>query len=184
MKINPILSDILSENQQRRSAAFRQLYKECFPWVRNYVFTNNGDLEEAKDLFQDTLTTMYHNLLENKFRGESSLSSYVYAIAKNLWLMKLRKQKMETKMQTTHEEIENDNNIVNHSLLNHVLDHLNDGCKKLLKSFYYESRNMSEIAEIFELGSTQAAKTKKHRCMKRLSEIVEKFNLDRDRFLT
>ena len=42
----------------------------------------------------------------------------------------------------------------------------------MLKAFYYEGKTMDEIAANFGLGSAQAAKTKKLRCMKSLIKVI------------
>lgn len=172
------VEQILSDNSKIRSKALTQIYTECFPIVRQYVYKNNGDLDEAKDLFQETITIVYHNLSEHKFRGESSLNKYVIGIARNLWLLKLRKKTPLT-VELEGQSIVNEDapEELNTHLLSHVLSHLNKGCRAILKSFYYDDESMENIAKKLNLGSAQAAKTKKLRCMKKLSSLIEGFGL-------
>ena len=61
----------------------------------------------------------------------------------------------------------------NTSLLRRIFDLLNEGCKKVLLAFYFEGKTMDEIASYSNLGSAQAAKTKKLRCMKRLTNLIQ-----------
>ena len=168
----------------KRSKALEGLYKKCFPWVKSYVFNNSGDMQEAQDLFQDTITVVYHNILEKKFRGDSPLESYIYSISKNLWLIKLRKKKRIINVFDDPSGINNEvHQEINIDLVNYILEQLNEGCRSILRSFYFESETMEEIAKKIGLGSAQAAKTKKLRCMKKLMEHVKSFDLKRDHFV-
>ena len=60
----------------------------------------------------------------------------------------------------------------NTGLLRRIFDLLNEGCKRVLLAFYFEGKTMDEIASHANLGSAQAAKTKKLRCMKRLTNLI------------
>ena len=178
------IAQILSNNPKARSKALTQIYNDCFPIVKRYVTKNNGGLEAAKDIFQETITIVYHNLSKDKFRGESSLNKYVIGIARNLWLLKLRKKTLLTV------ELEGQQIITEEAppqldthLITHVLKQLNQGCRSLLKSFYYDALSMEEIAKQQNLGSAQAAKTKKLRCMKKLAGIMKDHGLEKHHFL-
>lgn len=169
---------ILSKNPQQRAAAFKLIYSKCFPKVRQYILKNSGTHEEAKDLFQEAITITYYNLLNDKFRGESSLNQYLIGIARNLWLLKLRKKTLPlTPLEGQQFVVEPSPEQINIDLLNRVIAQLNEGCRAILKSFYYDDESMENIAKKLNLGSAQAAKTKKLRCMKKLSTLIEGFGL-------
>jgi len=184
MNIDEIVEGIQSETKNKRNKALKHLYNNCFPQVKGFVLGNSGDMDEAEDVFQDTIATVYVNLVERRFRGESSLYAYVYSIARNTWLMKLRKKKIPTHSLTDAiMAVDESEEQVNTRVIQRVMQHLDEGCRKLLVGFYFESMSMQAIAEIFELGSTQAAKTKKLRCMKRLSKIVHDQGMEKDHFM-
>lgn len=181
MSSDQLVKDILSEDKKRRSRAFRELYQKCFPLVRQYVLKNSGTVDEAMDLFQETITTAYYNLLNNKFRGDASLPKYVNSIARNLWLMKLRKKALDT-VPLENQQIEEKDDIADHSLLYHLLDKLGEGCRRIIKRYYFDEERMEDIATALGLGSAQAAKNKKYRCMQKLNELVQAHELKNHHF--
>ncbi|GAB5525235.1 MAG: hypothetical protein Roseis2KO_31070 [Roseivirga sp.] len=184
MSQDSLVKRLLSGNSRQRSEAFHLIYSKCFPKVRAYVLKNSGSLDEAKDLFQETITIAYHNLLEGKFRAESTFYQYVVAIARNLWLMRIRKQTLvTTPLEDTQIATNDTEQVVNSGLINHLLASLGESCRSILKSFYYDGEKMEEIAASHNLGSAQAAKTKKLRCMKKLTTLIKSHGLKNHHFI-
>lgn len=183
MKTDKCIAYILSSDRKKRSEALRFLYSHTFPKVETFILSNSGSTDQAKDIFQDAISVVYNNLSQGKFRGGSAITSYLYAISKNLWLMQLRRKKIMTtgldELQLKEEQVE----AVNTGLLRSVLENLDTQCRLLLISFYFYKRSMEELAEEFGLSSTQVAKTKKLRCMKKLSTIVQAKGLEQDHFI-
>ncbi|KYG79640.1 RNA polymerase sigma factor [Roseivirga echinicomitans] len=178
--MNPdlLVDNILSKNLRLREKAFLFIYRKCYPKVKQYVLKNSGNVEAAEDVFQEAISITYFNLLENKFRGDSSLVHYVIGIARNLWLHKLRKKTLPTSPIEGNELSENDDpGQIDISLLNYILAKLNHGCRQILKNFYFNEMSMEEVAKNSNLGSAQAAKTKKLRCMKKLTTLIEEHGL-------
>ncbi|MDR2085338.1 MAG: hypothetical protein LBP67_10140 [Bacteroidales bacterium] len=64
------------------------LYINTFPSIERYILSNNGTREDAQDIFHDSLIILIRKLSENN-QILCKLSTYLYAIAKNLWLQKL-----------------------------------------------------------------------------------------------
>lgn len=176
-------TDILSENPLERKRGLNHLYQNCLPKVLTFVQKNSGTEEEAKDVFQDAVTILYKHLLDQRFRGDSSLSSYTYAIARNLWYMQLRKKKLTISTDDLELSVVEKTDELNIGLIHKLVDQIGEACKALLISFYHQAKSMKEIALKFGLGSEQAAKTKKLRCMKKLSAVVAEYKLQRDDFL-
>jgi DNA-directed RNA polymerase specialized sigma24 family protein len=67
------------------------------------------------------------------------------------------------------------------NFLDRVFDSIPDGCKQLLKKFYWDHKPMDEIASILHLGNANSAKTKKNRCMNQFKDIAKKL-VDSDEF--
>lgn len=70
------------------------LYKEYSKDIFNHLFwlTRNPDLSE--DLLQETFLHAIRNI--HTFRGESSVKTWLYSIARHLWIGHLRKKKIIT----------------------------------------------------------------------------------------
>lgn len=181
-----LLQDIRSDVSLKRYAALKQLYALCFSSVKNYVLKNSGTLEDAKDIFQDGATAFYYELLSDKFREEASLKTYLFSICKNLWLLKLRRQKKQNIVSIESAEHLPDEAVpkgLDLSKIKYLMSYLKKDCQNLLIGFYYEQKSMRELMELFRLGSEQVARTKKLRCMNNLIELVHEKGLTFENFL-
>ncbi len=181
-----LLQEIRYGDPLKRYAALKQLYNLSFDSVKNYVLRNSGTLEDAKDIFQDGVTAFYYELLNDKFREEASLNTYLFSICKNLWLLKLRRQVKQ--LMVTMDGIENISDEwaskeLDVSKVKELINNLKKDCQTLLIGFYYEQKSMRELMELFDLGSEQVARTKKLRCMSNLIELVKQKGLTFESFL-
>ena len=81
--------------------------------LKRYVLKNSGDKDDAKDVFQNTLIVFYKKVLIENFELSSKISTYLFSIAKNLWLKKLRDEKFKRiKLEEHHHESEEINTTV------------------------------------------------------------------------
>lgn len=183
MRPNSCIDYVLSADKKKRAEALQYLYDNCFPKVATYIKSNSGSEDEAKDLFQDAIAVVYKNLLEGKFRGESAITSYTYAVARNLWLQQIRKRKIVTTPIENDQLRDEHDDEVNANLIRQVLGRMDVECRSLLIGFYFGESSMKELAEQFGLSSTQVARTKKLRCMKKLGEIIRDYGLKKDHFI-
>lgn len=70
---------------------FSQLYKTHSKDIYKYLFYLTGDQYRAEELLQETFFQAFRSL--NKFEGKSKFSTWLYAIAKNIYITQLRKDK-------------------------------------------------------------------------------------------
>jgi len=73
--------------------AFEELMKRTQDKIYNLGIKFFGNKEDAADLLQETYIKAYESL--PNFEGKSSFSTWLYRIATNFALMKLRKEKMK-----------------------------------------------------------------------------------------
>lgn len=181
-----IISQILSNDDRLRNKALEKLYDFCFTLVRNFVTKNSGTEEDAKDVFQDGIAILYQNMLQGKFNQDSSIKTYTFSICRNLWLMKIRKNAKINEIDITEGLVEIEDvqsQFTNLKKLEHILGELNADCQKVLTAFYLESKSMKELQDLFQLGSIQATKNKKLRCMKHLMQLISKKKLTPNDFM-
>ncbi len=170
--------DIIQRGERNAvNGVLKQLYMEYYPLVEKLILNNSGNRTSAADIFQESLIVFYNRVKEGKFNGASGIKTYIYAIARNLWLIELRRNK---KVHLNFEGVlENYKNLeVNKEELNRkkirlVLDKLNASCKEVLLDFYFGGLDMGEIRLKYGLGSEQAAKNKKYRCLQNLIKMVK-----------
>ncbi len=89
-------NNLLDRLENEDDASFETLYQFCFPSVSNYVIKNSGNAEDAKDIFQEAIIVLLQKVRQPDFLLTSSLKTYLFAIAKNLWLKRLRDNKLVT----------------------------------------------------------------------------------------
>lgn len=186
MKVNysdrDIIEIIESGDKDSTDRAIRHLYKTCHPLVLNMITKNKGNREDAADVFQESVIVLYEQIREGKFRGDSSLKTFIYSVARNLWLKNLkRKKSFFTDTDDTRFEIsekgflEINIDLEKEDKINRAIAKLGNDCKEVLTDYYYNNLTSKEIMEKFGLGSEQAAKNKKYRCMQSLIKLFKEY---------
>jgi RNA polymerase sigma factor (sigma-70 family) len=163
------------------SATIRTIYKTCYPTIEKMVFKLNGNLDDAYDTFQDAVTIMYEKAKGGQLQLTCQFSTYLTAIAKNLWLKKLANRKNRS-VAVFYDElpeaagIESDVQVFlqfeqHVGKLDEALQKIGEPCKSVLLAFYVQNKSMTTIAE--QLGYTNAenAKTQKYKCLNRLRKL-------------
>jgi len=85
---------LLERLQTGDPLAFAQLVEENHGQVYNLALRMLGDPQEAEDVLQETFLSAYKAL--PGFEGRSSLSTWLYRIASNASLMRLRRKQPDT----------------------------------------------------------------------------------------
>ncbi len=179
-----LLIESIRSGGNKRYAAIEAIYSDNFPSVQSYILRNSGFKEDAKDVFQEGMTIFYGNIISGQFKEQSSLKTYLFSICKNLWLLKLRKRDSGlVSIEAIENQPEHPIDELNNHLLDTLIQALKTDCQKILIGYYYEHKSMEELAVVFKLGSEQATRNKKMRCMKELMRIVKEKNLTAQNFL-
>lgn len=166
--------ELLDKLRDGNNRAFEEAYKLVFPLIFNLVNTNSGTKRDAQDLMQDTFFALVKNLRKPDFKLSCKLSTYMYSIARNLWLTKLRKNgKMILNIDDDeqHYILVDDDEIEKKEVqekqyqqMAEVLKNMGEKCRQIITEFYYKKTSLEKIALL--LGITPAsAKVTKHRCM-------------------
>jgi RNA polymerase sigma factor (sigma-70 family) len=156
------------------------LYKETLPKVRNMVLKNNGNQEEANDIFQDAVLILFKQVRNGSFNTSYEMEGYIYTIAKNLWIkraLKINKNVSLEYVENTHIHTEGILEEVikteKATALEDVMGKIGEECKKLLKLVAYEKLTMKEICVQMNYSSENVAKTYHYRCKKKLTEFIK-----------
>ena len=73
-----------------RQIYFEKVYQKYFKQTEAYILKNNGSRDDARDVFQEVMLILLEKLDDPDFEMTSSLSTYLYAVSRNLWLNKLK----------------------------------------------------------------------------------------------
>jgi RNA polymerase sigma factor (sigma-70 family) len=155
------------------------LYKKFYPPVLKHVLNNNGSEQEAQDIYQETILVLYNNCKKNNFDLQCSLQTYVYSIAKRLWLKQLNKNKSLFKLKDDESDFADVSNEINEHVekeiqfnkMNSSLLELGEPCKTLIEDFYINQMSMEELAEKFGYTNADNAKNQKYKCLQRLKRL-------------
>jgi RNA polymerase sigma factor (sigma-70 family) len=161
------------------NTCLQYLYKEYFGFLEGMILNNSGSKEDAEDVIQETFVAFIQIIQNDKFKGESSLKSFLYAVAKNIWLGKLKKYKAEFKRaniwlesnpkfeEDIQEQLSKNEAL---SLISNVFSTLGSVCQVILQKFYYEELPLKEILAFTDFENEQVLRNKKAKCMKSLTE--------------
>lgn len=174
-----VIEKIKSGDNEMLSQIYEGFRQEFISWIiKNYSCT----IEQAKDVYQNTVLIFYENIINGKLTHlSSSVKTYLFAVGKN----KIMEQKKQAYKFTSQEEIP-DLSMDETSLaqfkeheaeLNMVescLHLLGDPCKTLLQLYYYQKLSMPAITERLNYKNADTTKNLKYKCIQRLKKIYEK----------
>lgn len=174
-----IITTLRDSSIKGSEQALNHVYKSYYTMIESFVIQNNGTKEDAKDVFQDTVMSLYRNVKNDKYSADSKLSTYLFSIGKNNWFKKLRKNGRISQIEEKHKHVSTDEDVQQNieytehqMLIGKLLHKAGEECNKLLKLFYFEKMRMVKIATLLDYSSEQVAKNKKNKCMKKLRAVV------------
>jgi RNA polymerase sigma factor (sigma-70 family) len=86
--------EILTGLRKRDNRVLQYIYKNSFNPVKQLVLHNAGNETDAEDIFQEALIIIFKKLREEPdFDLTAAFNTYIYSIARLLWLKHLRKIK-------------------------------------------------------------------------------------------
>ena len=153
------------------------LYAQYFKEIIELVRFMGGNDEDGADVFQEAVLVMIEKIREKRFRGDSSIKTFLFGIVRNLWLMELRtrerRKKREEQYMTGEPSIQHSIGINKSGTdLNSIFDQLGDVCKRILIGFYYENKSMKILLEQFDFKNEQVLRNRKNNCMRKLKEML------------
>jgi RNA polymerase sigma factor (sigma-70 family) len=159
--------------------ALNKLYIGYFPMVLQFILNNNGDEDDAKDVYQEGIIVLYNKIKSGDFELSSKLKTYIYSVCRRIWLKKLAQQSKKTNNISDFEDIVSiDVDIEDHQQkemqfdkMQSALLHLGEPCKTIIQDFYLNNLSMQDISEKFGYTNTDNAKTQKYKCMQRLKKL-------------
>lgn len=174
--------EILLRLSQSDSRVIEQLYKQHYNTIAPWIYKKGGHEEDAADICQESMVVLYEKSKDEAFRLTCKITTYLFAISKNLWYKKLQKNQLEqpgwaseqeVQIEETHEaDIKaHQERELHYRQLDNALDMLGEPCNKILKAFYYGNKSMQQIADDFNYTNADNAKTQKYKCLARLKKI-------------
>jgi len=161
--------------EQQREDWLLKLYTSAFPAVAQYISRHGGNLDAAKDIFQEALVIYYEKAVAGNLQLTHSEKAYLLGIAKHLWYHAQQKQKSHLSHDVLNytELPEEELLIPSTGRLLRYLEAAGKKCMDMLQAFYYDKQNMREIAEQFGLSGERSATVQKHKCLEKVRDKVK-----------
>lgn len=176
------VEEIIEGIKARDNCVLQYIYKNHYPSIHHFIVTNSGSQDDAKDIFQESIIVIYRKVKEQKhFLLNSSFKTFIYSIARNLWLKHLRAIKYEgqkIKDQQQYIELKDEPfKVSNEDLKLHLYQKyfklLPDDCQNIL-NLTVRDIPQKEIAQAMNLKSENYVKKRKHNCKEKLVEMIKK----------
>lgn len=159
--------------------ALNKLYVGYFPMVLQFILNNNGNEDDAKDVYQEAIIVLYNKIKSGNFELSSKLKTYLYSVSRRIWLKKLAQQSKKTNNISEFENVlvvEDDMELheqkdMQFNKMKIALESLGEPCKTIVEDFYIHNLSMQAICEKFGYTNTDNAKTQKYKCLQRLKKI-------------
>lgn len=179
MKSDSLELDILEGIASNNSLVIEKVYRENFSLVQKFVLNNNGSYDDARDIFQEAMMVLYEKTQQANFSLTCKLQTYVYSICRRLWLKRLQQNNRYTTpvdeledIVPVEDEVEEKEKLDHDfSLMEGAMKGLGEPCKSLLEAYYFEKKQMADIAEQFGYTNADNAKNQKYKCLMRLKKL-------------
>lgn len=163
--------------RKQNEIIIERMYVKFYPYVFKLVLSNSGNKSDARDLMQESMMVLIGKIRSQEFYLTAALSTFFYAIAKNMWLKKLRGRVVYTDeaaklVDYSDVDIEDapDERI---DAIANAMKLLTDKCRELIQATYYSRKADKQIAVEQGLSGADYVKTQRYRCLKRLRELCK-----------
>ena len=174
---NPTDEMLIKGLHSKQNEWVRLLYDKARPIIIRYALNNDSSVDESEDLVQNTVIIVYEQILLGKFVLSSSLTTYIYGIAKNLWLKELRKKRKLVVIHIDEVDFESENqeDLTENRLyqLQKAIEELDVKCREILKSRYWQNMRFDEMSQLYNT-TVASLKMKSSRCHESLQIIIKR----------
>ncbi len=179
MKVENNERQLLQGLAKNNKKAVETIYRENYSVVQSLIINNNGSADDAKDIFQEAMIVLYEKARTADFELNCQIRTYLYSVARRLWLKRLQQSNRFTgdighteNIAPVEEDVEaHAQRDREFDMMNLAMDGLGEPCRGLLEAFYIKKQSMQDIAFSFGYTNAENAKTQKYKCLMRLKKI-------------
>ncbi len=163
----------------RQAPVVEEIYDAYFTGVSMYVEQRGGSREDAEDVFQDALVVVYRQLKSGRLHLTSSFHTYLFGVAKKIWLNKQQRRGNQFAFADINEvtlaadATEIFEQTEQYRLYRAKFKLLGHKCQELLR-YFLAGVSMREIARKMGYRSEGFVKKKKFKCKQKLVDLVRK----------
>jgi RNA polymerase sigma factor (sigma-70 family) len=173
-----IIIDQLKQEDINEPVQF--LYQNYYAGVAALIYNKGGNSEDVADIFQETVLTLVDKVKSNQFRGDSSIKTFMIAVARNLWLHELRTRGRRNQREVNYVSL-NETEVdaterpfarANTDTMKSIFEGVGEVCTQILTGYYYDNLSMRELLKKFNYENEQVLRNRKSKCMKKLKELL------------
>ncbi|WP_142687245.1 RNA polymerase sigma factor [Chitinophaga polysaccharea] len=154
-----------------------EIYRNTLPRVAAAIYRMGGNLEMAKDIFQDAVIIYLEKKQQNKLPPEVPAAAYIGGIARILGIRKLKRSGPHIPL----DDMDGDIGVpadyyAPPPVAKPVLEYVKAAgkrCLQLLRAFYYDHLSIQEIAEDFNFKTQHSASVQKYKCLEKVREQIK-----------
>lgn len=179
--LSPCENHFLHELRTGTSSAYELLYTAYFPVIAHLVKQNKGNDRDAEDLFQETVIVLLEKIRQPDFELTASLKTYLYAIARNNWLKRLRDEKLVTTDNETYlaalqqestlpvMESSDDNQA---EQVHQWLGQITGNCQRVLTFVYLTEEPLDSLMQTMGWKNRHTANNQKYKCIQQIKRVA------------
>lgn len=171
---------IINQIMEGDTKAFAILVERYKDLVFTLTIRMLKNREEAEEVSQDTFIKVYKSL--SKFKGDSKFSTWIYRVAYNTCLDRIKKNKRqwndvtideftEHKIKTIDDALENLEKFEQQRTIQECIQQLPSDDSFILTLFYFEDLSLEEISKIVNIDAN-TIKVRLFRSRKKLASIL------------
>ena len=175
------VEEIIDGIRSRDSCVLQYIYKNYYPPIHHFIINNSGSQDDAKDIFQESIIVIYRKVKEQShFLLSSSFKTFMYSIARNIWLKNLRDRKYEGQkimdqqkyIELKDEPFKISNEDLKMRLYQKYFKLLPEDCQNILR-LSASDIPQKEISEALGFKSENYVKKRKHGCKDKLISMIK-----------
>jgi RNA polymerase sigma factor (sigma-70 family) len=163
------------------SIGIRLIYAQFSRQIERYICRNSGNVEDARDVFQEALITIARQASNPEFALTCPFEAYLFIVCQSRWLNELKKrqrQKVTIAQVDGFEGVEEAELLLHRmqkeeneeALFGQCFNELPETCQKIIK-LNWSGMSMGDVAKT--LGRTYAyVRKRKTECLKKLTEDI------------
>ena len=180
--MHPVPDNVLLDKLKNEdNVSFEVLYKFYFPSIATHITRNFGSTEDAEDIFQEAIIVLLQKIRQTDFVLASSLKTYLFAIAKNLWLKRLRDNKLipidnfeEYKDQSEIVKFELQKEPTKEEKVASWLTKITANCQRILKAIFFYKEPMGSLMQKMGWKNKHTAANQQYKCIQQVKKEKDK----------
>lgn len=162
------------------------IYRNHASSISKWIIRNNGTIDDAKDIFQETLEALFRISQNPNFTLTCPLGSLIFTLSRNKWFDKIKARGRENKVRKLEneryidaeqgqfnsvlEEVEEEE--IRQKRLSKTFQKLSDTCQKLLR-LLSTNKKTEEIVEIMGMKQANTLYRRKKACLERWRNLYQ-----------